>query len=156
MRKVAVFMTVSANAIYTIIAANSHRHCFDDRIYTRVIAGLHAGLQGPNFESRRPEKWYNGSVCTGYFAIIEYTRSIHDHNRGCTQVATAAQVVLQGPNFEFATTRKAVPRDQILRTRIPISGILWIEDTRLSLSQKGRFTQRTSFETSIKRSTLTS
>ena len=39
----------------------SHWHCFDDRIYT-VIAGLHAGLQGPNFESRRPEKRCQGTT----------------------------------------------------------------------------------------------
>ena len=57
------------------------RHCFDDRIYT-VIAGLHAGLQGPNFESRRgtpfcdPESPFPQSsqqmlflpFCTGYLA----------------------------------------------------------------------------------------
>ena len=37
-----LFMTVGAGFADTV----------DDRIYT-VIAGLHAGLQGPNFESRR-------------------------------------------------------------------------------------------------------
>ena len=94
-----------------------------------VIAGLHAGLQGPNFESPRPEKRCKGTTfcdpfpalsvsaqplqqtlflpdCTGYFATIEYTRSIHDHSRGCTQVVFRDTCCLQGPNFELRRPEK--------------------------------------------------
>ena len=71
LRKVAVFMTVDAGFADTVLTIE----------YT-VIAGLHAGLQGPNFESRRgttfcdPESPFLQSTqqmlfvpfCTGYLA----------------------------------------------------------------------------------------
>ena len=109
------------------------RRCFDDRMNIRFhTAGLHAGLQGPNFEFATRDHFLRPRIpfpqsqqilflpfSTGYLAT-----NTHDLYTIIAGVARRlfSGTCLQGPNFELRRLGKRCQGDHIKRYQLPVYG----------------------------------